>query len=194
MFSTKLNQQNLIQNIFAFANFTVNQPTIAAPPAPPALLMAAAPVTLDQLTTAMNKLKGGTLSFNGSGDALGFKNKMQLLITTKGLTNDNDKLREWLGHLTSQALSWATLYFADLFNTMPNYQWLYNLAHFMATFDQTYAYYNLQDKARKQLDDLQQGRKGVGAYVQQFQSLIHHTGYGVNEVLQRFLKGLNKGI
>ena len=83
----------------------------------------------------MNKLKGGTLSFDGSGDVLGFKNKMQLLITTKGLTNDDDKLREWLGHLTGQALSWAAPYFADLFNAMPNYQRLYNLAHFLAAFD-----------------------------------------------------------
>ena len=187
----------VIQNISAFAGFPqqVLQPVqpiaVQAIQAPP---MAAQLVTLADLTTAMNKLKGGALSFNGSGDALGFKNRMNLLITTKRITDDDEKLQEWLGHLSGQALSWAAPFFEDLFNTTQGYVRLYNLGHFLAAFDRTYAYYNMQDKSRKQLDALQQGSKSVGTYVQQFQSLIHHTGYGVAEILQRFLRGLNKNI
>ena len=187
----------VIHNISAFAGFPqqllqpVQPIVVQAIQAPP---MAAQPVTLADLTTAMNKLKGGALSFNGSGDALGFKNRMNLLITTKGITDDDEKLREWLGHLSGQALSWAAPFFEDLFNTTQGYVRVYNLGQFLAAFDRTYAYYNMQDKSRKQLDALQQGSKSVGNYVQQFQSLIHHTGYGVAEILQRFLRGLNKNI
>jgi len=46
----------------------------AAAPQPPA------PVTLDQLRTQMNKLKGTTVSFSGKEDPHAFKNKMALLI------------------------------------------------------------------------------------------------------------------
>ena len=60
---------------------------------------------------------------------------MQLLIATRGLAKDDDKLREWLGCLTGQALSWAAPYFAGLFNTTASYVRLYNLAHFLVAFN-----------------------------------------------------------
>jgi len=165
-------------------------PVIQTPIQP--MAAAANPVTVGDLTRAMNKLKGGTLTFTGTGDALGFKNRMNLLIATKNLTDDDDKLREWLGHLSGQALTWAAPYFDDIFNTTANYQRKYDLAQFLTAFDRTYAYYNLQEKSRKQLDELKQGSKSIGQYVQQFQSLVHHTGYGPTEILQRFLRGLDR--
>jgi len=48
------------------------QPPI--PPIQPMVVAAANPVMVGDLTRAMNKLKGGTLTFTGTGDALGFKN------------------------------------------------------------------------------------------------------------------------
>jgi len=174
------------------------QVLIIQPPIPPAPLVqpmaaaAAAPATVADLTRAMNKLKGGTLMFMGTGDALGFKNRMNLLIATKNLTDNDNKLHEWLGHLSGQALTWAAPYFDDIFNTTANYQRKYNYGQFLMAFNRTYAYYNLQEKSRKQLDELKQGSKSIGQYVQQFQSLVHHTGYGQTEILQRFLGGLDK--
>jgi len=130
--------------------------------------------------------------FLGMGDPLGFRNKMQLLMRTKGITGNDKQLQEWLSHLSGNALTWATPYFDDLFTVGTlNYVRKYMLQNFLDTFNRTYAYQNLQDSARKQLDNLKQGNRTVGNYVQQFQSLIHHAGYRENEVLQRFLNGLD---
>jgi len=157
----------------------------APPPNPPAA------VTLDQLRTQINKLKGTSVSFSGREDPHAFKNKMALLIRQKGITLDDEKLAEWLSHLNRAALTWATPYFDDFFNATPGYVRLYDLNHFMTSFDRTYAYQNLQENARRQLDNLQQGKKGLAQYVQQFQSLSHHTGYGDQALLQKFLTGLD---
>ena len=182
----------IINNIFSFLGPPVQQQAMAAaaaaPPVPPA------GVTLNDLTTQINKLKGTALNFSGTGEPIGFKNRMKLLIRTKNLTDADDQLCEWLSHLSGQALTWAAPYFDDLFDATPNYVRKHTLQDFLDAFDRTYAYQNLQESARSKLSNLRQGTRTVGNYVQQFQSLIHHAGYGEAEVLYRFLNGLDPKI
>jgi len=176
---------SIINNIFGFANLQLVNNT------PPVNMAVNPPVTLNDLTTQINKLKGGSLNFSGSGDPVGFTNWMNLLIRTKNIMDNDDKLREWLGHLSGQALTWSAPYFDDIFNTTANYVRKYTLQDFLDAFKRTYTFQNLQESARNRLKYLKQGNKTVGNYVQQFQSLIHHAGYGIPETLQRFLSGLN---
>ena len=163
---------------------------------------AAGPLTAAELQAGLNKLKGNTLIFNGQPgeDPLSFKNRMGMLIHTKGLTDDDDKLQEWLNHLGGRAAMWANAFYDDLLNPPPvgpggqggGRQYTYQ--NFLDKFNQTYAFENLQNNSRKQLDNLQQGKKSVAQYIQQFQTLSHLAGYGDADTLQHFLTGLDDKI
>ncbi len=153
-------------------------------------------ITLAELRTQLAKSKTSTLRFGGTKgeDPNVFMNKMTLLILDKGLTTNDDKLKEYLKHLIGPALTWASIYFDDLFDATAGYQRKYQLADFLQSFKNTYAYQNLQEDARIQLDDLKQGNKSVGTYVQQFQTLQTLSGYTAAELLHRFLTGLSSGL
>jgi hypothetical protein len=166
------------------------------PPVPPVMAAPAAqPVTMDQLRAQISRIKDrDTDYFSGKEDPNAFKNKMHLRILEDQLTDPDAILLKWLKNLRGSAATWADPYYKDLTNMAQGYVRLYDLPHFLARFDSTYAYQNLQDTSRKQLDQLAQGNKSVGQYVQQFRTLSHHTGYGAVELLQRFLNGLNPKI
>ena len=79
---------------------------------------AAGPITAADLQAGLNKLKGNSLVFYGKPgeDPLAFKNQIGMLIRTKGLTDDDDKLQEWLNHLGGRAATWANAFYEDLLN------------------------------------------------------------------------------
>lgn len=153
---------------------------------------AAAPVTAAQLTDQINRLKGNALVFKGreGEDPAAFKNKMLLLFREKNITDDDKKLQEWLKHLGGRAVTWAAPFFDDLLNP-PATGRILTLADFQNRFNNTFAYQNLQENAKRQLDALRQGSKSMNNYIQQFQELQYHTGYGEPELKQRFLNGLD---
>ena len=165
---------------------------MAAQPAPQQ--PTAQTLTVDQLRAQLAKVQDSKILFSGKEDPRAFENRMNLQIRKKGLTADNDKLLEWLNNLSGAALSWAAPFFDNLFDATPNYQRKFSFNDFITKFKQTYAYTNMQDTSRKQLEALEQGQKTVGQYVQQFQSLSHHTGFDDAALLQKFLNSLDKKI
>jgi hypothetical protein len=182
---------NPIVNVFHAPQQQVPPVLPPPPPVPPM----AQPVTIDQLRAQINQLKDhNTDTFSGKEDPNAFKNKMQLKIRDKGLTDETEILTEWLKNLKGSAATWVDPFYKDVNNTTPNYAQQLTLQNFIDAFNSTYAYQNLQDTSRKQLDQLSQGNKTVGQYVQQFRTLAHHTGYGAVELLQIFLNGLNRKI
>ena len=195
-----LQNQNIVANILHFA--LPQPPAPPAPPVPPAMAAAAAgPITAADLQAGLNKLKGNSLIFYGrpGEHPLAFKNRIGMLIHTKGLTDDDDKLQEWLNHLGRRAATWANAFYDDLLNPPagPGGQGVarrYTYQNFLDEFNQTYAFENLQNNSRKQLDNLRQGKKSVAQYIQQFQTLSHLAGYGEADTLQRFLTGLDEKI
>jgi len=140
----------------------------------------------------MNKLQGNRITFSGKENSNDFKNRMRLLINTKELTDADDILKEWLGHLMGSALAWATPFLDDVLDVTPAYVRRFRFADFLMAFNRTYAFKNIQDNCRRQIHELKQGTKPVAMYIQQFQALAHQTGYGDAELLQRFLMGLDK--
>ena len=192
-----LQNQNIVANILHYA--LPQPPAPPAPLVPPAMAAAAAgPITAADLQAGLNKLKGNSLIFYGrpGEDPLAFKNRIGMLIRTKGLTDDDDKLQEWLNHLGGRAATWANAFYDDLLNPRPVAQGgrRYTFANFLDKFNQTYAFENLQNNSRKQLDNLRQGKKSVAQYIQQFQTLSHLAGYREADTLQRFLTGLDEKI
>ena len=194
-----LQNQNIVANILHYALPQPPAPPLVPPMAAPA---AAGPLTAAELQAGLNKLKGNALIFNGrpNEDPLSFKNRMGMLICTKGLTDDNDKLQEWLNHLGGRAATWANAFYEDLLNPPPAAPGgqgggrRYTYQNFLNKFNQTYAFENLQNNSRKQLDNLRQGRKSVAQYIQQFQTLAHLVGYRDADTLQHFLTGLDDKI
>jgi len=69
---------------------------------------------------------------------------MRLLINTKELTDADDILKEWLGHLMGSALAWATPFLDDVLDVTPAYVRRFGLADFLTAFDRTYAFENIQ--------------------------------------------------
>jgi hypothetical protein len=158
---------NPIINVFHTPQQQV--PPVLPPPPPVPPVMAAQPVTIDQLRAQISRIKDcDTDYFLGKEDPNAFKNKMHLRILEDQLTDPDAILLKWLKNLRGSAATWANPYYKDLMNTTQGYVRLYDLPHFLARFNSTYAYQNLQDTSRKQLDQLAQGSKTVRQYVQQF--------------------------
>ena len=183
--------QNIVGNIFSFTfrnpNYINNAGAGGAALQPPVVGVAMA-----QLRGQMNKLQGNRITFSGKENSNEFKNRMRLLINTKELTDADDILKEWLGHLTGLALAWATPFLDGVLETAPAYVQRFTLANFLTAFNRTYAFKNIQDNCQRQIHELKQGTKPVAMYIQQFQALTHQTGYGEAKLLQRFLMGLDK--
>jgi len=66
----------------------------------------------------------------------------------KELTDADDILKEWLGHLSGTALAWATPYLNDVLDTTPNQARTFTLQNFLDAFNRTYAFENIQDNCR----------------------------------------------
>jgi hypothetical protein len=152
----------------------------------------AQPATLAELQQAINRAKTISLGFSGKPDEdpHAFINKMDLHIRAKGITGDDDKLVEYLNHLNGAAATWASKFYTDIQLPQANRQLGY--ADFLAGFKQTFAFRDLKEDARRQLSQLRQGGRSVSNYIQQFQTLSTHAGFGDEDLRVKFLAGLHK--